>query len=109
MKFATRKIVKIIISIVYIIWGLFSPIAAFNAILALDLSAIIATIPSLLMLFAGILGLLSIKKLKCRIYGIILFVCALAVAIPTLLTAGLIAAISPLITALLAWLYIICV
>ena len=108
MKATTKKVVKIIISLVYIIWALLSPLTALRAILDLDIHAIIGVIPSLLMLFAGIFGLIGIKKNFCRIFGIVIFILAAISAVVAILGSGLIAAISPIITALLAWLFIVC-
>lgn len=104
MKTGTKKIVKILISIVYILWGIFSPITAFQAVLSLDIGAIASAVVGIMMLLAGIFGLIGIKKIKCRIFGIVIFVCALlavVVALPTL-------AWQSIITAVLAWLYIVC-
>ena len=57
------------------------------------------------MLLAGIFGLIGIKKLKCRIFGIVIFVFALigvVTALPSLNA-------NSLVTAILAWLFIACV
>jgi hypothetical protein len=104
MKKSTKKVVKILISIVYIFWGLFSPISAFHAILALDIGAIASAAVGILTLLAGIFGLIGIKKIKCRIFGIIIFVCSIAAVILAL------PAISwnSIITAVLSWLFIAC-
>ncbi len=105
MGIATRKIAKIIISIVYIIWGLLSPITAVKAILALDLGAIAAATVGVLTLLAGIFGLIGIKKMKCRLFGIIIFVCSLVAIVLALPTVSW----QSIVTALLAWLYIVCI
>ena len=105
MKKATKHILRIIISIVYIIWGIYSPISAINALLALDVSALISAGVGLLTLFAGIFGLLGMKKLKCRIFGIVIFIFS-AVAVVTALPA---ISVNSIVTAVLAWLFIVCV
>jgi len=105
MKKSTRNVLKVIISIVYIIWGIYAPIQAFAALISLNLPAMISAGVGILMLLAGIFGLFGMKKDKCRVFGIIIFVISLigvVLAIPVF-------NFSSLITALLAWLFIVCV
>lgn len=105
MKLATRKILKIVISIIYIIWGILSPITLLDAIISLDVSAIMSAFVGVLTLLAGIFGLIGIKKLKCRIFGIIIFIFSLLpviVALPAI-------SVNAVITALLALLFILCI
>ena len=104
MKNSTKKVVKILISIVYIFWGLYSPISAFHAILALDVGAIASATVGVLMLLAGIFGLIGIKKIKCRIFGIVIFVCSIVALIVNLPVIS----INSVITAVLSWLFIAC-
>ncbi len=104
MKSGTKKVVKVLISLLYIIWGLFSPISAFEAVLALDIGAIASAAVGIMMLLAGIFGLVGIKKMKCRIFGIVIFVfsiLAVVLALPALSWRAI-------ITAILAWLFIAC-
>ncbi|MBQ8331985.1 MAG: hypothetical protein IJX94_05765 [Clostridia bacterium] len=104
MKATTKKVLKIIISIIYIIWGLYSPISAIKAVLDLDVGAIASAAVGVLMLLAGIFGLLGIKKIRCRIFGVVIFVCsivAVVLALPSI-------SINSIITAILAWLFIAC-
>ena len=102
MKYTTKRIWRIVISILYILWGLLSPIAVFDALLDLDPIALAAAGVNLLMLIAGIFGLIGIKKIKCRIFGVIILVCQIAV-----LLGGV--NISSVISVILALLFIICV
>ena len=105
MKSSTRNVLKILISIIYIVWGIYSPIQAFQAVLALNIGAIISAGVGILTLLAGIFGLFGMEKEKCRIFGIIICIFSLVgvvTALPALNT-------SSLITAILAWLFIICV
>ena len=105
MKKSTKNILKIIISIIYIAWGILSPLSAIQAIIALDISAILSATVGVLTLLAGIFGLIGIKKTKCRIFGIVIFVfsvIAVVVAIPDISVRGI-------ITAVLAWLFIVCI
>ena len=62
MKKSTKNILKIIISIIYIAWGILSPLSAIQAIIALDISAILSATVGVLTLLAGIFGLIGIKK-----------------------------------------------
>lgn len=105
MKSSTKNVLKILISIIYIVWGIYSPIQAFQAVIALDIGAIISAAVGVLTLLAGIFGLFGMEKEKCRIFGIIICVFSLigvVTALPTINT-------SSLITAILAWLFILCV
>lgn len=104
MKAGTKKVIKILISIVYIFWGLYSPISAFHAILALDVGAIASASVGVLMLLAGIFGLIGIKKMKCRIFGIVIFVCSVAAIILALPSIS----VNSIITAILSFFFIAC-
>ena len=105
MKKGTKTVFRIIISIIYIIWGLYSPISAIEAILELDVPAIILATVGVLMLLAGIFGLVGMKKIKCRVFGIIIFVFAVVAVVTALPTIS----VEPIVTALLAWLFIVCI
>lgn len=105
MKKATKKVLKIIISILYILWGIYSPIQAFNAVLALDVGAMISAGVGILMLLAGIFGLIGMKKLKCRIFGIIICVFSIAGVVTALPALNW----SSIVTAILSLLFIICI
>ena len=105
MKSSTKNVLKILISIIYIVWGIYSPIQAFGAVLSLNIGAIISAGVGILTLLAGIFGLFGMQKDKCRVFGIIICIFSLVgvvTALPGLNT-------SSLITAILAWLFIICV
>ena len=100
-----RKILKIVISIIYILWGIASPLTAWNAITSFDIAGLAVATVGVLTLLAGIFGLIGIKKMKCRIFGIVIFACSVAsiiIALPTI-------SIQSIITAVLTWLYIACV
>ena len=99
-----KKLIRILISLLYICWGLYSPISAFRAIVALDGGAIASALVGLIMLFAGIFGLIGIKKMKCRVVGIVIFVLAILAVVAAL------PAISwqAIVSAILAWLFIVC-
>ena len=100
-----KKVFKIIISIIYIAWGIASPLMAINAVMALDVGAIASAAVGILTLLAGIFGLIGIKKMKCRIFGIVIFICsaaAVVLALPSI-------SIPSIVTAVLDWLYIVCI
>lgn len=104
MKSGTKSVLKILISIVYIVWGLYSPISAFRAVIALDIGAIASAAVGILMLLAGILGIAGVKKGKCRVFGVIIFIfsaVAVVLALPSFNW-------NSIITAILAWLFIVC-
>ena len=105
MKKSTKNVLRVIISIVYIAWGIWSPISAITAILALNIPAIVSAAVGLLTLLAGVFGLLRVKKSKCRAFGIIIFVCAVASAVFSLP----IIAVNSIVNAILAWLFIACI
>lgn len=106
MKKSTKNILRVVISLLYIIWGITAPITAISAVLALDIAAIIGAATGVLMLLAGIFGLMGIKSAKCKLFGAIIFVCA---AVSVVLSIGGGIAWSSVISAVLAWFFIICV
>ena len=101
MKKSTKSILRIVISIIYIAWGIFSPLSAIQAIIDLNLGAILSAGVGVLTLLAGIFGLIGIKKTKCRIFGIVIFVFSVVSAVVAI-------SVNSVITAVLAWLFILC-
>ena len=89
----------------YLLGYFYAPMTALNAIVALDISALIGAGVGLLTLIAGIFGLLGMKRFKCRIFGIIIFVFS-AVAVVTALPN---ISANSLVSAVLAWLFIVCI
>ncbi len=104
MTKSTKSILRLVISIVYIIWGIASPLTMIKAILALEIPAIIAAGVGLITLLAGVFALLGIKKDKCRIFGIVIFV----LAVVGIITALPSISVNSIINAVLAWLFIVC-
>ncbi|MBQ9087051.1 MAG: hypothetical protein IJY47_07695 [Clostridia bacterium] len=104
MKTATKKLIKIIISIVYIVWGIYSPISVIQAVLDLNVGAMISALVGVLTLLAGIFGLIGIKKLKCRIFGVVILVVAVLGIVAALPSIN----VNSIVSALLAWLFILC-
>ncbi len=101
MKKSTKNILRVVISIIYILWGILSPLSVLNAILALDIPALLSAGLGVLMLLAGIFGLLGVKRSKCKLFAVIICVFAVVSAVFAF-------SVNSLITALLAWLFIIC-
>ena len=107
MKRGTKRFIHIVISIIYIAWGIGAPLSALEAVLSLNISALLSAAVGIVMLLAGIFGLFRIKPLKRRILGVVIFLLS-ALSVVTSLKAG-ITGISwqAVIQAILAWLYII--
>lgn len=105
MKSTTRGLIRVLISILYIVWGILSPISAIKSLIALDLSGIVTAVVGVFMLIAGFFGLLGIKRAKVRTFGVIIFVAAaisVAISLPAINFVSI-------ITAILAWLFIIAI
>ena len=106
-----KKIIHIIISIVYIIWGIGAPLSLIKSLVSLDITSLtsigtlISIATGLVMLFAGIFGLLRIKPLKRRLLGIFIFVLALAGVVTSVIGGGF--SWQALLQALMAWAYIV--
>ena len=106
-----KKLIHIIISIVYIVWGIGAPLSLIKSLVALDLASLasigtlISVATGLVMLFAGIFGLLRIKPLKRRILGIVIFVLALCGVVTSVVGGGF--SWQALLQALMAWAYIV--
>ncbi len=96
---------RVLISIIYIVWGIMAPISAIKALLALDLSGIATAVVGALMLIAGFFGLLGIRRAKARTFGVIIFVAAVASVILALPAINFVS----IITAVLAWLFIVAI
>ena len=106
-----KKLIHIIISIVYIVWGIGAPLSLIKSLVALDLASLasigtlISVATGLVMLFAGIFGLLRIKPLKRRILGIVIFVLAICGVVTSVVGGGF--SWQALLQALMAWAYIV--
>ena len=105
MKKESKNIFRVLISILYIIWGIAAPLTVLKALVELNVNAILSASVGVLMLLAGIFGLFGLKKGACRAFGIVIFVLAV-VSIVTALPA---IAAQSIVSAILAWLFIICI
>ncbi len=101
----TQSIIHVIISIIYIIWGIGAPLSALNAIIDLQIGALISAAVGIVTLIAGILGLFRIKPSMRRTLGVIIFVLAAVSVVTSLLGGGI--HWQGILQAVLAWLYII--
>ena len=106
-----KKVLHIIISIVYIIWGIGAPLSLIKSLATLDLASLtsigtlISVATGLVMFFAGIFGLLRIKPLKRRILGIVIFILAICGVVTSVVGGGF--SWQALLQALMAWAYIV--
>ena len=104
-KSTTRSLTRVLISILYIVWGIMAPASAFKALLKLDLNGIITAAVGILMLIAGFYGLLAIRRAKVRTFGVLIFVAAVVSVVLALPTINIVS----IITAVLSWLFILSV
>lgn len=106
-----KRFIHVIISIVYIIWGIGAPLTLIKSLATLNLSSLaslaslVTFATGLVMFFAGIFGLFRIRPMTRRVLGIIIFILA-ASSVVTSLVGGTIAWQS-ILQAVMAWLYII--
>ncbi|MBE6694590.1 MAG: hypothetical protein E7589_07485 [Ruminococcaceae bacterium] len=100
-----KTVLRIITSIVYIAWGIYSPLSAIDAIMSLNVSALISAGVGVLMLVAGVLGLIGIKKSTRRLFSVIILISS-ALPIITALPAF---HISSLVTVAISVLYLLCI
>ena len=111
MKKTAKRIVHIIISLVYIVWGIGAPLsfiknlANFNFESLLSIGTLLSVATGVIMLLAGILGLFRLRPLYRRLLGIIIFILAAVSAVTSL--AGGVFAWQAILQAIMAWLYII--
>ncbi len=111
MKKATKKVIHIIISLVYIIWGIGAPLsfvknlAGLNFESILSIGTLLSVATGLIMLIAGILGLFRLRPIYRRLLGFIIFVLAAASAVTSLMGGNI--AWQAILQAVMAWLYIV--
>ncbi len=106
MKKSTKNVWRVVISILYIIWGVAAPLSLLKAIISFDLVAILGLAGGVLMLLAGVLGLLKVKVGLCRTFGVIIFLINGMSFVMGILGGNFV--LTSLVSALLAWLFIIC-
>ena len=99
-----KKFARILVSILYIIWGISALISLWPDLIELYVAAILSAAVSVIMLLAGIFGLFGIQTVKRRVFGVIILVLALFSVVTSLQNGYL---WQPIVSALLAFLYII--
>ena len=105
-----KKIIHIIISLIYIVWGIGAPLTFVKSLANLDFESVLSigmllsVATGLLMLVAGILGLFRLRPIHRRLLGVIIFVLALASAATSLMGGNI--AWQAILQAVMAWLYI---
>ena len=106
-----KKVVHVIISLIYIVWGIGAPLsfiknlANFNFESLLSIGTILSLATGLIMLIAGVLGLFRLRPLYRRLLGVIIFILAAASAVTSLMGGNI--AWQAILQAVMAWLYII--
>lgn len=101
-----RNITRVLISIIFIAYGVSSVLLALKAVLALELAAVLGCALGILMFVTGILGLFRTQIKTCRVLGII--ICVLAALKFAMGLAGGAFQVDLLVQALLAWIYFDC-
>ena len=101
-----KNITRVLVSIIFVAYGISSVIEAFRALLDLDLLGILGCALGIIMFITGILGLLKTQIKVCRVLGII--ICVLSALQFALSLAGGAFAVQMLVQALLAWIYFDC-
>ena len=112
MSASKTNFCRIVISLIYIVMGIDSLIpsieAALRSALELDIIGILTASVGILMLLAGLFGILDVKRGVCRSMGIIIFAVSAFMFVWAILK-GQGYQRDGLIGAALAWLFIICI
>ncbi len=101
-----RNVTRILISIIFIAYGVSSVIQALHALLELDLGGVLACALGVVMFITGVLGLFRTQIKICRVLGVV--ICVLSALKFALALAGGGFLVDALVQALLAWLYFDC-
>lgn len=101
-----RNVTRILISIIFIAYGVSSVIQALHALLDLDLGGVLACALGIIMFITGIFGLFRAHIKICRVLGVI--ICVLSALEFALALAGGAFLVDSLVQALLAWIYFDC-
>ncbi len=102
----SRNVTKYLVSIIFIAYGISSVFDVFEALLTLDLGAVLGCALGVLMFVTGVFGFLKNQITVCRVLGVI--ICILSVLSFALSLAGGQFAVQMLVQALLAWIYFDC-
>lgn len=101
-----RNVTRILISIIFIAYGVSSAVTAVMAALGLDFAVILGCALGILMFVTGICGLFGVKIKVCRVLGVI--VCILSALNFAVALAGGAFDVQSMVQALLAWIYFDC-
>ncbi len=101
-----KNVTRVIISIIFIAYGISSVFSALDALLDLDFAGILGCALGVLMFVTGILGLIRSQIKVCRVLGVI--ICILSSLDFALALVGGAFVVQSLVQALLAWLYFDC-
>lgn len=101
-----KNATRVIISIIFIAYGVDGFIRALQELLALDLLGVLSCALGILMFITGIFGILKTQIKVCRVLGVI--ICILSALNFALALAGGAFATQMLVQALLAWIYFDC-
>ena len=100
------NLTKILISLVFIAYGIDSFIRALEYLLNLEIVGILSCAVGVLMFITGVMGLFKVKIQACRIMAVIVCVLSAATFITGLLSLSFQTQL--LVQALLAWIYFDC-
>ena len=101
-----KNVTRILISIIFIAYGVSSVVTAIMAMLGLDLAVVLGCALGILMFTTGICGLFGVQIKICRIFGVI--VCILSALNFALALADGRFDVQSMVQALLAWIYFDC-
>ena len=102
----TANLTKILISLVFIAFGIDSVIRALELLLSFDIVGVLSCALGVIMFITGILGLCRVKIQVCRVLAIIVCILSAATFITGLLALSF--QTQMLVQALLAWVYFDC-
>lgn len=106
MSKKTANLTKILISLVFIAYGIDSVIRALELLLDFDILGIMSCALGVLMFITGIVGLCKVKKEVCRVLAVIVCVLSAATFITGVMSLSF--QTQMLVQALLAWVYFDC-
>ena len=105
MKKGLKIFFRIIISLLYLAWGALTVKGVVDEWAGFDGALLLVGLVGVLTFFAGVFGLLGIKKLRCRIWGIVIFVTSVVSIVAALPDIEW----SSVVSAAIAWLFILCI
>ncbi len=101
-----KNVTRVIISIIFIAYGISSVFTALEALLDLDFAGILGCALGVLMFVTGLFGIVKANIKVCRACGVI--ICILSALEFAMALVGGVFLVNSLVQALLAWLYFDC-